>query len=274
MVYQFYQVITCLVLCFLPTSSAAKNISSVQCNRSCGKHTVAYPFGFSDGCDIKLNCSINSDKIEIGGFHVENVTSDRMLVSILADCNRSYAEFARLFSDNFAPTLRNGLLFSGCKSNVSDFGIPEVLRYKFEGKTCDRKNVSCYAIGPDDVGKVFLDYTNVTKRVHCNNWFSSIRVDSNGSANTMSRSSSLSLDFEMLELGWWVNGGCHCNPNATCDKVAYGGKRGFRCKCKESYSGDGFINGIGCIKGLLMFLFAIVYLLRFNICWSLYLIVL
>ncbi|KAL8476052.1 hypothetical protein ACS0TY_028646 [Phlomoides rotata] len=247
MIYQFYQIITSLVLCFLSISSFAKNTSSAQCRQSCGNHTVAYPFGFSNGCGIKLNCSGNSDGIgKIGGFLVKNVTSDQISISIPADCNRSSAEFARLFSDNFAPTLHNGLLFTGCESTVNDFVIPEpLLSYGFENKTCDRKNLSCYS---QDDGKEFFDYTSVTQRGNCSNWFSSVRADFFGSGNTTNRSSFLSLDFEMIELGWWVNGGCHCNPNATCNKVTRGGKSGFRCKCNEGYSGDGFINGTGCIK--------------------------
>ena len=57
----------------------------------------------------------------------------------------------------------------------------------------------------------------------------------------------ISLQFQLLELGWWLEGPCQCSPNATCTNVTVAaGKFGFRCHCPQGYQGDGFLNGTGC----------------------------
>ncbi|KAM2134721.1 hypothetical protein ACFX1R_004705 [Malus domestica] len=59
------------------TAAIAKAQNSSSCIHTCGSgksaKTVRYPFGFSPGCQIRLNCSENN-KITLGKFRVQNVT--------------------------------------------------------------------------------------------------------------------------------------------------------------------------------------------------------
>ncbi|KAL0424578.1 UNVERIFIED_CONTAM: Wall-associated receptor kinase-like 14 [Sesamum radiatum] len=254
MILLFRQLIVPSLLSVLALSSLAQNFSSVECYQSCGTTHVSYPFGFSDGCKIKLNCtSRDSGAIMINDFRVENVTSDQILISVPPKCNRPIEELSGLFGTNFAPTWRNGILLENCSARVNDCVIPSRLvrsRIGFDcdsGEGTDYYNVSCYSVGLDDVSE-FLDFGKVTAKGNCSALFSSIMVDSNDGGNSFSGSSPISLDFQTAELGWWVDGGCDCDPNASCTRVTHGGQMGYRCKCKKGYAGDGFAEGKRCRK--------------------------
>lgn len=57
-----------------------------------------------------------------------------------------------------------------------------------------------------------------------------------------------SLEFQALELGWWLPGDCLiCSENATCTHV--NGTNGVRCQCMDGFEGDGFLEGKPCRKG-------------------------
>ncbi|PIN08663.1 Serine/threonine protein kinase [Handroanthus impetiginosus] len=253
--FHLHQTIIYVFLSLLPLLSCAQNTSSTQCVQSCGNYRVPYPFGFSNGCAIQLNCSSTSGKIKIGDFLVQNVTSDQILISIPAICNRSIEELSALFGGNFAPTTHNGLLFEGCKSPLQDCVIPERLsRSRFQLEPCDTKeedryNTSCYADGSAN-GTELLDYERVKNKGHCSVLFSSIMVDLNENSSVFSRRSPISLKFQTMELGWWIHGACNCDPKATCVHVPvrYGKPLGFRCNCRQGFDGDGFANGKGCRK--------------------------
>ncbi|KAK4477505.1 hypothetical protein RD792_016731 [Penstemon davidsonii] len=100
------------------------------------------------------------------------------------------------------------------------------------------ENVSCYA----DDGSEFLDYGKVKSKLgNCSALFSSIMVGFGESVGTVS------LEFQTLELGWWLNGDCNCDRNANCTPIDRGlSRKGFRCNCNEGYVGDGFADGEGC----------------------------
>ncbi|KAL0430325.1 UNVERIFIED_CONTAM: Wall-associated receptor kinase-like 14 [Sesamum radiatum] len=253
MILLFRQLIVPSLLSVLALSSLAENVSSVGCYDFCGKTRVSYPFGFSDGCKIKLNCSRDSGTIKINDFLVENVTSDQILISVPPKCNRSIEELSGLFGANFAPTWRNGILLESCSARVNDCVIPSrLVRSRIElncdsGAGTDYYNVSCYSVGLDDVSE-FLDVGKVTANGNCKILFSSIMVDFNDTGNSLSGSSPILLDFQTAELGWWVDGGCDCDPNASCTRVTHGGQMGYRCKCNKGYAGDGFAGGKGCRK--------------------------
>jgi interleukin-1 receptor-associated kinase 1 len=68
----------------------------------------------------------------------------------------------------------------------------------------------------------------------------------------------VSLEFGLAELGWWLNGTCAggnepCAANATCSDVkTQSGATGHRCACVAVMDGDGFSAGDGCylkVKG-------------------------
>lgn len=56
------------------------------------------------------------------------------------------------------------------------------------------------------------------------------------------------LVFRKLELGWWLEGDCRCDSNASCTRLwsPATGRPGFRCRCEEGFHGDGFLDGMGC----------------------------
>ncbi|CAA2988367.1 wall-associated receptor kinase-like 14 [Olea europaea subsp. europaea] len=231
-----------------------------NCNRSCGEveNKVPYPFGFSDGCKIKLNCSEN--EIHIGDFLVQSLTSDSILVSLPATCNRSIDALNPLFGTNFAVTGRNGLLLGNCSQPVDDFTIPSnLINSFFNTDGCDfedrnssdnyNHNISYYAEAKDCYVE-FSNYENIRERGHCSFLFSSIMVNwnQNGSSIIVTENSSMSVEVQAqkVELGWWLPGVCNCDPNAKCTPV---NGTGFRCKCQKGYSGDGFAEGEGCKRG-------------------------
>lgn len=253
MIVPFHQLVVLSIVSILALPSSGRNSSLTNCNQFCGEERVPYPFGFSDGCRIKLNCSTGTKKI--GNFAVQNVTSDQILLRLPAKCNRSIEELSGLFGKHFAPTSRNGLLLENCSAHIDDCVIPgRLIRSRSGFKDChygtkstDSYNVSCYSGEPEDATH-FLDYGKITKEGNCRFLYSSILVDLNESASDFSRSLFVGLDFQTVELGWWLNGDCDCDPNANCTRVRYATRLGFRCKCKEGYAGDGFVGGEPCRK--------------------------
>lgn len=77
-------------------------------------------------------------------------------------------------------------------------------------------------------------------------------------------SSSVSLDVQVVRLGWWLRGECRCSRNAKCVPVSPprggGSLPAYRCECNEGFAGDGFIDGVGCRKGTsLMMIFLLCF---------------
>ncbi|KAK1404281.1 putative wall-associated receptor kinase-like 14 [Heracleum sosnowskyi] len=153
---------TMVTIIFLLSSLEATD--SPPCNRTCGTQTkVQYPFGFSPGCEIELNCANNAN-IQIGDFHVLNVTSDSILVNIPGKCNRSIDIIKQLIGKNYAPTSTNSYLLQNCTGPVRGCGIS--LRDLFG-------NVSCYR--EENRGVEFTTYEALEK-TYCSSLFTSIAV--------------------------------------------------------------------------------------------------
>jgi hypothetical protein len=221
-----------------------------NCNRRCGEQIVNYPFGFSDDCEIKLNCSINKE-LKIGELKVQEVNSDSIFISLPAKCNRSTSFIEPLFGKNFAPTWNNTFLVQKCNSNLSGCVIPPSIfigtNINVEG--CDDKtrsdNITCFTQSQRKRTRDREDVLTVDdwKINGCKFLFSSIAVDS-------SKIKEVPIQFQVIELGWWLEGTCGCSDDANCTKVHFDGdKQGFRCRCREGFVGDGFVNGIGCRRG-------------------------
>lgn len=216
--------------------------ASATCDRSCGSNLVPFPFGFSNGCHISLNCSSKGD-VFIGEFPVQTIDTDNIKLIIQPTCIRSIQTLHELFSHNYAPTSRNAILLSDCNSTVTTCKIPSLIdvQTQFQSFKCvsnDSSNISCYS-EEKDYG--FLDYDNLT-RPQCKYLLSSI-----SSAPSVS---GVSLDIQVVQLGWWLEGSCHCSKDANCTPVlSPGGRPGFRCHCKQGFRGDGYLAGIGCHKG-------------------------
>ncbi|EEF40062.1 kinase, putative [Ricinus communis] len=237
---------------FLVTSTRAHHghdhNSTIRCRNSCGVDEsikwVSYPFGFSDGCEIQLNCRQDTGDIGIGEFVVQNITPNGILVSLPAKCNRSLEAISPLFGDHYAPAWRNGLLLQNCTRTLSSCYIPtSSFANQLHIPSCNPRsdNITCYS--RERLGMDVLSYNNLNS-AGCKFLFSSFAVGSNNP--------SVSLEFERVELDWWLDGSCklnrsNCSKHANCTDIKLGdGKGGFRCWCQEGFTGDGFRNGDGC----------------------------
>ncbi|TKY55767.1 Wall-associated receptor kinase 14 [Spatholobus suberectus] len=225
---------------FMSCSTRAK--ANPNCERTCGEHSLKYPFGFSSDCEVKLNC--NNSVVKIGELEVQNVTSDSIFVTLPAKCNRSVSSIRPLFGNNYAPTWNNSFLVQSCKTGLGGCVIPTA---SFVGRNnlvegCDDKsgNVSCFTQSQRNRSREDVLTLGDWDLTGCKFLFSAVALDE-------SKGKGLSVQFQMVELGWWLQGSCRCSNNASCVKVQLaGGKRGFRCRCQEGFVGDGFVDGDGC----------------------------
>ncbi|XP_019195611.1 PREDICTED: wall-associated receptor kinase-like 14 [Ipomoea nil] len=242
----FRRLILGVVFCNMVLSAGANSL--MKCDRFCksaGYHEeVPYPFGFSEGCGIRLNCRDHGD-IRIGDFPVMNLTSKTILVSVPGNCSRSVENLRGLNGRNFAVAWWNVILLSNCVKPLTDCAPPaSLVNTRFVKGDCDLKSerVSCYSEsrGDDD----FLDLERL-KRRNCSVALSSLAVDFG-----TGKIPGLSLRFHTAELVWWLEGKCRCHVNAGCVSVRLpDGRYGFRCKCNDGFVGDGFADGDGCRRG-------------------------
>ncbi|KAL4282767.1 hypothetical protein GQ457_16G014270 [Hibiscus cannabinus] len=221
-------------------------VQSTKCNRSCGDRLVPYPFGFSSGCRIPLNCSSSPhQQLDIAGFPILNISNDRIKISIEATCNRPLRDLHRLYGPNYAPTSRNAILLQNCSVPAACM-IPSTMVYThFEALACStngsrRSNISCYS---ENKTNGLIDYNKVIK-THCKSFLSSISTESFNESGV--------LEVQVVELRWWIQGRCSelCSENAICDEIISPFNRlpGSYCRCRNGFIGDGFRAGDGCRK--------------------------
>ncbi|XP_051123607.1 wall-associated receptor kinase-like 14 isoform X2 [Andrographis paniculata] len=217
-----------------------------SCNGTCGNQKLPFPFGFSAGCQIRLNCTPNGTVLA-ADFPVQSVSGDTILVNVPAMCGRPLESLRRLFTDNFAPTSHNAILLQNCKIAGDRCFIPTTLvETHFELLDCKpagKGNISCYSEA-DNTTSSFINYQNLTTR-GCRSLFSAISMES------FVNSSSVSLDVQTVRIGWWLRGDCRCSKNAKCIPIAppiEPNATAYRCQCSEGFAGDGFLAGVGCRK--------------------------
>ncbi|PNX88644.1 wall-associated receptor kinase 14-like protein, partial [Trifolium pratense] len=247
-----------LSLIFLPIIKCQVNYR--PCQQSCGSSKpFPYPFGFSSGCEIRLNCTVHGE-IFIGEFPVQSVDSNSIILKIESQCNRRFETFHQLFSHKYAPTSGNVIMLQNCTENQSPCTIPEPLLpslSKSESDGCHNNNnnvsgggsvsgglkLSCYI---ENNTRGFVNETKLEQN-GCKYFTSSISLE-----RLRNRSdSAVSLDIATIELGWWLQGDrCLCSDHANCTQIEspIDGKPGFRCRCNEGFAGDGFLAGNGCRK--------------------------
>ncbi|KAK4759099.1 hypothetical protein SAY87_020400 [Trapa incisa] len=232
------------VLIFVLQDRAETHNSTFGCQPCCGEGKsairVSYPFGFSDGCPIRLNCSSPeaNGSAKIGEFKVLNVTQSSLLVELPAKCNRKIGSISPLFGQNYWPAWSNGFLLQQCGANHSECLIPEnFVQRRFTGVS-DCNNISCSSQEQNTSDLLSEGYL---KGVGCEFLFSSFAAvgpDKN------------SFEFQALDLRWWLNGSCDplvCSANANCINVSLtDGSVGHRCQCHDGFEGDGFPHGHGC----------------------------
>ncbi|KAK6115900.1 hypothetical protein DH2020_008169 [Rehmannia glutinosa] len=228
---------------------------AATCNQTCGAQKLPFPFGFSSGCQIRLNCTANAT-ILAADFPVQSIIGDTILINLPATCGRPVEALRRLFTQNFAPNSRNAILMQNCNARPTACFIPTTMvRANFQLLDCGERmndSISCYSEAVNN-GASFIDYGNLT-RSGCRTLFSAISMESFGG------SSAVSLDVQMVRVGWWLLGECRCSDNASCFRVSppvEGNPAAYRCQCEEGFAGDGFRDGLGCRKGMLPFLLPI-----------------
>ncbi|KAH9616958.1 hypothetical protein KSS87_019814, partial [Heliosperma pusillum] len=230
---------------------------AIICVRTCGTLSVSYPFGFSSDCEFPLTCLTNKT-MEFKGYTIRNITWETMSLNFPAKCNRSIAELGQFFGENYALTTQNGLLLRNCSSKTTAFNgggclvSPNLVEKRFGVKNCDSKrssnsivNVKCFGVnnGGGNLSSSVLSYEDVSKN-GCVNLLSSIVVfNDDGIGGDGGGGSDVSIEFQTVQVMWWVNGTCSCDPNAVCNRV---GSNGFQCQCNPGFSGDGFVDGRGC----------------------------
>ncbi|KAF8012452.1 hypothetical protein BT93_I0575 [Corymbia citriodora subsp. variegata] len=243
----FFVVVIAGVAAAVPTPGARAQNSTSSCSRTCGAKSVDYPFGFSSDCPIKLSCvAVNKteSEIRIGEFRVINATRSSILVSLPAACDRPVGKVEPLFATDYAPTWANGFLLQNCSRPPieGDGGclIPTNFvegRFGATGCGATSDNISCFS--PEKTPFDVMGY-EVVNETGCKFLFSSVSAmgtDEN------------SLEFQVIELGWWLKGSCggKCAEDANCTPVKLpNGGDGSRCECWEGFKGDGFAAGSGC----------------------------
>lgn len=226
---------------------SAMVLASSTCSKSCGDRLqqLPFPFGFSSGCEISLNCTSNGT-MSIGEFPVYQLTSDTITVNVPAKCGRRIEAMKPLFGKNFAPTTNNGILLQQCSSPkpIKCFIPSTTIQTQFELQECGKDNMSCFT-DPHKIGRAFIEYKDL-KRTGCKSLFSAI-----SSASAAANTTAVSLDVQVLELGWWLQGDCQCSKNANCKNITTpgDGRPGYRCRCSEGFTGDGYPAGSGCRRG-------------------------
>ncbi|KAF1865570.1 hypothetical protein Lal_00004946 [Lupinus albus] len=233
-----------LLLFIFPIITSQVNYCA--CNQTCGSaKPFSYPFGFSSGCQIRLNCTPHGE-IFIGEFPVQSVNTESIIVNIKGKCNRPIDTFHQLFSHKYAPTSGNVILLKNCTKKMSLCSITETLvesHIESDGCNGDRSgNLSCYF---ENSTKGFMS-DHKLERLGCEYFMSSIATeDLRNNSGT-----AVSLEVATIELGWWLQGSCECSGDANCTEILspVDGKVGFRCLCKQGFIGDGFLAGNGCRK--------------------------
>ncbi|KAK3415764.1 hypothetical protein EUGRSUZ_H01495 [Eucalyptus grandis] len=210
------------------------------------KQNLTYPFGFSPGCPIRLNCTEGGDAL-IGEFLVQSASPDTVTITIEAMCNRSFGSIDQLYGRNYAPTVKNSVVLDNC-TQINPCNVPntQVIGAQFQSlcKASNKTNnsMSCYSDQANDYSTKFLNRTRLFA-LGCTYFVSSLSEEE---VNNVA----VSLGVQILQLEWWVNGDeCECSQDSDCVPLSglpNGGGNGFRCKCKDGFRGDGFLAGTGC----------------------------
>ncbi|KAJ6353143.1 hypothetical protein OIU76_002200 [Salix suchowensis] len=116
------------VMIQFPSKTIKNDSSTGNCASSCGigkaANVVPYPFGFSNGCPIQLNCNSTED------------------------CSRSIETIKPLFGQNYGPSWQNSLLLQNCNKSINGCVISRSpLQRELHSKNCEaakNDSLNCY----------------------------------------------------------------------------------------------------------------------------------
>jgi interleukin-1 receptor-associated kinase 1 len=258
-----------LLLVFLPhETSYSAAAASDGCNRRCGGAApIPYPFGFSAGCPIALYCDANTSTPILPYRGIDNGTSYRVLafnstastvvLALLSSCSRSVPDAKRALSGaNYGVSSRTGLfLRGGCReTNSTGCTVPApVMSNLLRTAQCGDNGTASAA---DAVACVASASPNATSTGGFLRWDKAENTTCDDVLTSVlfaeTPEGTVSLEFGLAELGWWLNGTCAaagkpCVANATCTNVKTPSDgAGHRCACLAGMDGDGFSAGDGC----------------------------
>ncbi|KAM3272266.1 hypothetical protein ACQJBY_042444 [Aegilops geniculata] len=271
--YEMRRLVVLLLAVLLPHETiSAVETSGDRCSRRCGSTTVPYPFGFSTGCPIPLSCdaSISTPTLPYIGENGTtyrvisfNSTTSTVVVGLPPSCSRGVPEARReLSGGNYGVSSRTGLfLRGGCSGiNASAGGgcsVPvEVMSRLLRTTQCvghgnDTSAIPVLCVASSAANATaaaadqFLRWEKVEKQ-KCDDVLTS-------TVFVLTAEGTATLEFGVVELGWWLNGTCgagkgeRCAANASCTDVQTpSGELGHRCGCVAGMEGDGFLAGDGC----------------------------
>ncbi|KAK9053877.1 hypothetical protein SSX86_024952 [Deinandra increscens subsp. villosa] len=222
------------------------------CNRTCPgavPEHIPYPFGFSPGCEIQLNCTPNGT-VSLGDFSVQKFNHDELLVNLPTKCTRAAETLHSLYGDHYAPTSDNAVLLQNCTQEMgTTCTVPATMIQPYlEVIDCGVQsgvygNVSCYYSG--DRRSTFLDYGSVETK-GCRFLVSGMVIKIVGEDIP-----AVSLNVQVVKLGWWMKGHCRCSDGGICTEFVspVDGGAAYRCRCEDGFVGDGYKDNLGCRKG-------------------------
>ncbi|CAL9129854.1 unnamed protein product [Musa textilis] len=183
------------------------------CNQTCGSATVSYPFGFSDGCGIRLNCSA-AGEMQLSGHRIGVITHEAIILDVQPVCDRPILAAEGLFRSHYALTSSNTLFLRNCSSQ-RDYGCSistEKMARRLNLTSCGLQgdDTVCYSSRKTDGFLSWEEFTEAT--AGCAFMFASARYEGDTFSNP-------SLVFGEAETGWWLNGECRCAANANCKRV-------------------------------------------------------
>ncbi|XP_048129432.1 wall-associated receptor kinase-like 14 [Rhodamnia argentea] len=117
-------------------TAAAHRAVHPPCSQACGtgmpaNQNLMYPFGFSPGCPIQLNCTKDGDAL-VGDFLVQSASPDTVIITIEAKCDCLSGSIEQLYGSNYAPMGSNAILLNNCtKASPCDVATTQVIQAQF-----------------------------------------------------------------------------------------------------------------------------------------------
>ncbi|XP_057815984.2 wall-associated receptor kinase-like 14 [Cryptomeria japonica] len=233
----------------LPCCSSSSAHDKNKCSEQCGSLAIPYPFHLSRQCGLpgfKLECMNSSTlvvRLDNVKYTILSFSSDSIVIDPLGStCELSVKSFRFRGNKYYGISLENFLQLSDCRNSSAclvNCNIP----IKRNNAECKYNATCCYPLANATLWQVGDSISNFS-RFHCNAFSS--WVLSSPSAHTVNAEYGLKME-------WAVPGSCSnvsCSPNAQCVE-ANTIKDGVRCQCKHGFEGDGFADGVGCLKACL-----------------------